>query len=85
MNAIGKKQRTIVVKILQFLLFSCEGNGCMATKEEIESICGNMNGNFTSWNKEHGRYNLLDKIGNHYKINDEVLENIQDLIPQLDY
>jgi hypothetical protein len=85
-TAIDKQRKTIVVKILQFLLLTCNGNDCMASKEEIIAGCDITTfPHYVQWKKDHGRYKLLVPCGNNYKINPNVLNKIQDLLPLLDF
>lgn len=85
-TAIEKQRETIVVKILRFFLFSCEGNDCMASKEEIINACEITNFyHYTEWRKETTHYQILIKENEMYKLNHEVVETIQDLIIKLDY
>ena len=83
-TAIRSKKHTIVVKILQFLLFSCPDN--RATKEEIIITCGITDFNhYTKWFGSSGRYMLIIPVQEYYKINPDVVNTITDIIPKLDF
>jgi hypothetical protein len=85
-RAIDNNRHTIIRKILRFFRDQVDGGieDGYTSREDITNACDfSWFGDYTRWTERHGRARLFVQYENDWKINPEVTNAIQHLIPRL--